>query len=54
MNPPHVILSGNYVFKKNLLSKDRWQVYEIKNNKLGKKNQLIKNKFLKETIKKSQ
>lgn len=41
MEPPHIIVSSNYLFDTELLSKDRWNVYELKQNKLGIKNQLI-------------
>lgn len=34
MNPPHIIISANYIFDQNLLSKDRWKIYSIKNKKL--------------------
>jgi hypothetical protein len=37
MEPPHIIVSSNYVLKYELLSADRWDVYEISNsNKLKK------------------
>jgi len=29
MEPPHIIVSSNYILEYNLLSEDRWQVYEI-------------------------
>lgn len=48
MDPPHVIISSNYLFDSdNNLSKDRWKVYEIKNKDLGKVNELIKKEKLK-------
>ena len=35
MEPPHIIVSSNYVLKYELLSEDRWEVYQItKSNKL--------------------
>ena len=34
MEPPHIIVSANFVPKMNLLSKDRWKIYRIKNKKL--------------------
>jgi hypothetical protein len=35
MEPPHIIVSSNYILDYNLLSEDRWQVYEIlSSNKL--------------------
>lgn len=34
-DPPHIILSGNYIFDQELLSADRWVNYEIiRNQKL--------------------
>lgn len=37
MEPPHIIVSSNYVLKYELLSSDRWEVYEINSsNKLQK------------------
>lgn len=41
MAPPHIIVSSNYMFNTELLSKDRWHVYELKNKKLGTKNALV-------------
>lgn len=35
MEPPHIIVSSNYILNYELLSSDRWQVYEI-----NSKNQL--------------
>lgn len=29
MNPPHVIISSNYMFNLELMSMDRWKIYEI-------------------------
>ena len=34
--PPHIVVSSNYQLKYNALSKDRWLIYEIKDNKLKK------------------
>ena len=34
MSPPHIVISTNYELKYNLLSEDRWRIYEIKNKKL--------------------
>lgn len=31
MEPPHIIISSNYTFDQNLLSKDRAEIYKIKN-----------------------
>lgn len=37
IEPPHIIVSSNYVLKYELLSNDRWEVYEINSsNKLQK------------------
>jgi hypothetical protein len=33
IDPPHIIICSNYVLDYKSLSADRWQVYEIKNNK---------------------
>lgn len=42
MAPPHIIVSANYTFNYELLSEDRWMVFEIKSNKkLGKENELL-------------
>ena len=34
MEPPHIIMSSNFIPDVNLLSKDRWKMYKIKNEKL--------------------
>lgn len=34
MNPPHIIISSNYIFDQDLLSKDRWEILNLENNKL--------------------
>lgn len=34
MEPPHIILSANFVPNVELLSKDRWEIYKIKGGKL--------------------
>ena len=34
MNPPHIIISANYVFDPGSLSKDRWKIFSIENKKL--------------------
>lgn len=52
VEPPHIILSTNYVFTLGDLSKDRWEVYEIKNKTLGKKNNLLRKIALKDSAKK--
>ena len=38
MEPPHIIVSSNYNLDYNLLSEDRWEVYEISDKKLKKVN----------------
>jgi len=45
-------LSANYLFNNNSLSKDRWEIYEIKNKVLGKKNDLLKKQKVNQKIKK--
>jgi hypothetical protein len=52
MKPPHIIISANYQFTKGSLSEDRWSIYEIKNNKLGPRNALLKESKIKATLKK--
>lgn len=52
MEPPHIIVSSNYLFATDQLSSDRWKIYEIKNNKLGKENHLLKTNKLKSKLKK--
>lgn len=37
MEPPHIIVSSNYVLKYELLSEDRWKVYEIDTSNCLKK-----------------
>jgi hypothetical protein len=34
MEPPHILVSSNYAFNYELLSEDRWEIYEIKDKKL--------------------
>ena len=36
MEPPHIVVSSNYSLDYNLLSEDRWDVFEIHNKKLSK------------------
>lgn len=36
MEPPHIVVSSNYNLDYNLLSEDRWDVFEIQNKKLSK------------------
>jgi hypothetical protein len=54
MHPPHVIISSNYKLSYELLSNDRWGVYEIdrKTKKLGKKNYLLRKQERVDTVKK--
>lgn len=52
IEPPHIILSSNYLFDIESLSKDRWEIFEIKNNKLEKKNELIRKKIKEKNRKK--
>lgn len=53
MEPPHIVVSSNYTLNYKLLSKDRWQVYEIlKNNKLGTLNKLLSKEKKREIVKK--
>ena len=55
MEPPHVIVSSNYILDRNALSKDRWKTYEIKtinNDKCLKKLTSNKIKILQEKYKK--
>ena len=55
MLPPTIVVASNYLFDINLLSRDRWEVYEItKNKKLGRKNALIKDERKRKTKKKSE
>lgn len=42
MNPPHIIISANYIFDLNLLSKDRWKIFSIKNKKLKDVTRIIR------------
>jgi hypothetical protein len=54
MQPPHILISSNYRLKYSLLSKDRWQIFKIGDNKkLGKLNQVIEEQKRQELIKKS-
>lgn len=53
MEPPHIIISSNYLLNYQLLSKDRWQIFQLKQNKtLGKPNALLKKEKKREIIKK--
>lgn len=52
IEPPHIIVSTNYLLSYENLSRDRWEVFEIdsKNQKLGPKNRLLE--IYKEEIRK--
>ena len=53
MEPPHIIMSSNFIPDVNLLSKDRWKMYKIKNEKLVDiTNKQLNKKKNQETIKK--
>ena len=53
MEPPHIIMSSNFVPNVDLLSKDRWKVYKIKNQKLiDITNQELRKKRNEQTTKK--
>lgn len=55
MLPPTIIVASNYVFDCDLLSKDRWSIYEIKGDKtLGEKNDLLRKEKGKIMTKKSE
>lgn len=38
MEPPHILVSGNYILNQELLSEDRWETYEIKKPSMKLKN----------------
>lgn len=43
MEPPHILITSNYLLDYELLSMDRWRVYEIKKNgTLGIENEIFK------------
>jgi hypothetical protein len=45
MEPPHIMITSNYLLDYELLSLDRWKVYEIKKDgTLGKENEIFQNK----------
>jgi hypothetical protein len=45
MEPPHIIISANYLLDPGSLSKDRWKIYEVTKDKgLGKENRLLEQK----------
>ena len=52
IEPPHIVLCSNYIFTYESLSKDRWQIFEIKDQKLGPKNKLVTKMKRQEKIKK--
>lgn len=44
MEPPHIMITSNYLLDYELLSLDRWRVYELQNNgSLGPENEIFKN-----------
>lgn len=44
MEPPHILITSNYLLDYELLSMDRWRVYEIeKDGTLGKENEIFQN-----------
>ena len=54
MEPPHVLITSNYVLEYTLLSLDRWKVYEIKENgTLGTENEILQ-KIIEEKQRKGQ
>lgn len=52
MAPPWILVFANDVPELDLVSQDRWSIYEIKNKKLGPKNALLKIKKKEKRIKK--
>lgn len=46
MDIPHIVISSNYIFDQNLLSKDRWKIYAIKNQELVNITEKIKTQEL--------
>lgn len=45
MEPPHILITSNYLLDYELLSMDRWKIYELKpNGELGKENAILKDK----------
>jgi len=55
MEPPHIIVSSNFLFDMEYLSADRWQINEIKNNDLVDiTNKVKRENFKKESLKKLQ
>jgi hypothetical protein len=44
MEPPHILITSNYLLDYELLSMDRWKVYELqKDGSLGPKNEIFRN-----------
>jgi hypothetical protein len=44
MEPPHIMMTSNYLLEYELLSLDRWRVYEIKEDgTLGRENEIFQN-----------
>ena len=44
MDPPHVIICANYIMDYELLSEDRWEIYELKNKEIKNITEKILNK----------
>jgi hypothetical protein len=45
MEPPHILITSNYLLDYELLSMDRWKIYELKTNgELGKENAILTDK----------
>lgn len=55
MEPPHIIITSNYLLDYELISKDRWKVYELKQDgSLGKENEIFTNPSKRKEILKRQ
>nr|YP_009162719.1 hypothetical protein [Pseudo-nitzschia multiseries]AKT26120.1 hypothetical protein [Pseudo-nitzschia multiseries]UBA15519.1 hypothetical protein [Pseudo-nitzschia multiseries] len=44
MEPPHIVIMGNYELNRKLLSRDRWKVFKIKDKKLIRTSVFKKNR----------
>lgn len=51
MNPPHIIISANYIFDTGSLSRDRWKIFSIENKTLKDITRKVMLKELGNTIK---
>lgn len=51
MEPPHIIVSSNYLFEDTGLSKDRWVIFQIENKKLINITEKVIRKIIKEKYK---